>query len=83
MAKTDIRIGDLDQLLQRLAKKPVLTTLAKSKLDWKRFTRDPEMQNELLQHSKNSFLERHDFQQRANAMEEIASREMYRMRSLT
>jgi len=60
--------GGLGSILNQLGKKPKINTLEKSKLDWEQFKNEEDIQDELKQYSKSKdgYLERQDFLQRAD-----------------
>ncbi|XP_044270890.1 craniofacial development protein 1 [Tribolium madens] len=60
--------GGLSGILSQLGKKPKISTLEKSKLDWDQFKKEENLQEELLNHNKgkDGYLERQDFLQRAD-----------------
>lgn len=59
----------LDSLVGRAAKKPKMTTLQKSSLDWTQYKQATGIAAELEYHNKDGFLERRSFLQRAELHE--------------
>lgn len=60
--------GGLGSVLSQIGKKQKLSTLEKSKLDWNRFKKDENIEDELKSHNmgKNGYLDRQDFLQRTD-----------------
>lgn len=60
--------GGLGSILNQIGKKPKISTLEKTKLDWDQFKRDEQIEEELSAYSKSKdgYLERQDFLQRAD-----------------
>lgn len=60
--------GRISSLLNQIGKKSKINTLEKSKLDWEKFKKDEDIQDELSAYrkSKDGFLERQDFLERAD-----------------
>jgi hypothetical protein len=67
-AKALAKKGNLDDILETLNNKKKMSTMGKSKLDWDRFKEKEGIAEELEQatKSKDSYLERQDFLERAN-----------------
>lgn len=60
------RSSGLSSVLQSIGKKPKMSTLEKSRLDWVKYKREEGLQDELSQHSKDGYLEKQDFLYRAD-----------------
>eukprot|EP00118_Oscarella_pearsei_P003551 m.14757 g.14757 ORF g.14757 m.14757 type:complete len:230 (+) comp25963_c0_seq2:2-691(+) len=58
--------SSLSNLLKGLGKAPKLSTLDKSKLDWKTYTVKEGLKDELSQHNKDGYLERRAFLERTD-----------------
>ncbi|KAK5642710.1 hypothetical protein RI129_008877 [Pyrocoelia pectoralis] len=60
--------GGLGSILNQIGKKSKISTLEKTKLDWDQFKRDEQIEEELSAYSKSKdgYLERQDFLQRAD-----------------
>ncbi|XP_066257627.1 craniofacial development protein 1 isoform X1 [Euwallacea similis] len=67
-AKKSGSLGGIGSVLSQLGKKQKISTLEKSKLDWDRFKKEEDIEEELEMHNKgkNGYLERQDFLQRAD-----------------
>jgi hypothetical protein len=61
------RTGGALALLSSLTKKPKMTTLDKSKLDWEKFKEKANLKDELQFQAKDGYLERQEFLQRVDA----------------
>lgn len=61
-------LGGIGSVLSQLGKKPKISTLEKSKLDWDRFKKEENIEEELASYNKgkDGYLERQDFLQRAD-----------------
>jgi hypothetical protein len=59
-----VKKGQLEQLMTALGKKPKISTLEKSRLDWNRYVAQEQMEDELKQQRKDGYLERMAFLQR-------------------
>lgn len=61
-------LGGIGSVLNQLGKKPKISTLEKSKLDWDRFKKEENIEEELASYNKgkDGYLERQDFLQRAD-----------------
>lgn len=61
-------LGGIGSVLNQLGRKPKISTLEKSKLDWDRFKKEENIEDELAAHNKgkDGYLERQDFLQRAD-----------------
>lgn len=61
-------LGGIGSVLSQLGKKPKISTLEKSKLDWDRFKKEENIEEELATYNKgkDGYLERQDFLQRAD-----------------
>lgn len=62
------RIAGISSVLGQLGKKPKISTLEKSKLDWENFKKQQQLQEEISTHNKgkDGYLEKQDFLQRAD-----------------
>jgi hypothetical protein len=56
----------ISSVLQSLAKKPKMSTLEKSQLDWNRFKAEEGLEHELAKQRKDGYLERQEFLQRTD-----------------
>ncbi|CAI8019670.1 Craniofacial development protein 1 [Geodia barretti] len=56
----------ISSVLQSLAKKPKMSTLEKSQLDWNRFKAEEGLEHELTQQRKDGYLEKQEFLQRTD-----------------
>lgn len=67
-ARVPKSLGGIGSVLSQLGKKPKISTLEKSKLDWDRFKKEENIEEELATHNKgkDGYLERQDFLQRAD-----------------
>lgn len=61
-------LGGIGSVLSQLGKKPKISTLEKSKLDWDRYKKEENIEEELATYNKgkDGYLERQDFLQRAD-----------------
>ncbi|KAL3284816.1 hypothetical protein HHI36_018955 [Cryptolaemus montrouzieri] len=61
-------LSGIGSVLSQLGKKKKISTLEKTKLDWDRFKKDENLEDELMAHNKgkDGYLERQDFLQRAD-----------------
>ncbi|RZC32084.1 craniofacial development protein 1 [Asbolus verrucosus] len=61
-------LSGISSVLGQLGKKPKISTLEKSKLDWDKFKKEENLEEELQTYNKgrNGYLERQDFLQRAD-----------------
>jgi hypothetical protein len=61
-------LSGISGILSHLGKKPKITTLEKSKLDWDKFKKEENLEEELRTHNKgrDGYLEKQDFLQRAD-----------------
>lgn len=65
----------ISSVLQSLSKKPKMSTLEKSQLDWNRFKSDEGLEHELSQQRKDSYLEKQEFLQRTDRRQYELERE--------
>lgn len=63
-----VGLGGISSVLGQIGKKPKISTLEKSKLDWDNFKKQENIEEELNTHNKgkDGYLERQDFLQRAD-----------------
>ncbi|XP_065915442.1 craniofacial development protein 1-like [Dysidea avara] len=66
----------LGNVLQQMHKKPKISTLEKSKLDWNKFKKNEDIEDELALHSKDGFLEKQAFLQRTDIRQFEQEREV-------
>jgi len=61
-------LGGISAVLSQLGKKPKISTLEKSKLDWEGFKKEEGIEDEIQSHNrgKDGYLEKQDFLQRAD-----------------
>lgn len=66
--RTPKGLGGIGTVLSQLGKKPKISTLEKSKLDWDMFKKEEKIEEELAAYNKgkDGYLERQDFLQRAD-----------------
>ncbi|CAH1105087.1 unnamed protein product [Psylliodes chrysocephalus] len=67
-SKRSAGLSGIGSVLSQLSKKPKITTLEKTKLDWDSYKRDHSIEEELETHNKgkDGYLERQDFLQRTD-----------------
>lgn len=63
-------------MLQQIHKKPKISTLEKSRLDWNLFKRSEDIEEELALHNKDGFLEKQAFLQRTDVRQFEKEREV-------
>ncbi|CAG9822853.1 unnamed protein product [Phaedon cochleariae] len=66
--KRNIGLSGIGNVLSQLTKKPKISTLEKTKLDWDNFKKENNIEEDLQTHNKgkDGYLERQDFLQRAD-----------------
>lgn len=70
------RIGGLSSVLGQISKKPKMSTLEKSKLDWDTFKDQEGIQDELRNFNKDGYLEKQAFLQRTDERQFDIERDM-------
>ena len=70
------RKGGVGSVLEMLNKKPKMSTLEKSKLDWMKYRQQEGLEDQLEQNKKDGYLERQDFLKRSELKQYELEREL-------
>eukprot|EP00731_Ephydatia_muelleri_P026714 Em0018g814a len=70
------RKGGVGSVLEMLNKKPKMSTLEKSKLDWMKYRQQEGLEEQLEQNKKDGYLERQDFLKRSEMKQYELEREL-------